>query len=583
VTPFWKSLTDRRMIVGYVLLVLGLSVTVWASTRIEQQTIKRARERFEVQVLEDRDMMVQGMVRYIHAFHGVHALCQGDNTFDERAWKQAVTNIQWTQVPGLLEIGYAEYVSNMNESTVPVRFISSKLTNSVHVCGYDMASEIRRKEALTRTGDYGAISATPVRVQLVTSDARAPRYGYVVFSPGYRYDKPGPLEVERRVLRGYAFAVFDEAEMWEVLFKRVKHSPVLYAFDGTSAAKELLRSGDSSLQKVLTIGSWGLRWNFRCVANASFIDPAARHAPQLALAGGAVFSLFLFFMVGGHVRHRLHAEATAAENQKTNQQLEQRVAESTAELRAANEQLKQSLSKELELGEMKTTFLSTVSHEFRTPLGIIVSSAGILDRYFDRLVPAQRAEHLQTIQQAAARMTELMEGALLFSKAEAGLVDFEARPLDLVTLCHRIVEEVQSSSNHRCPIDVIVTGDFAEGRGDERLLRTILINLLTNAVKYSPNGVPVRFQLCRKGNLAVFVVKDEGVGIPSTDLPKLFTPFQRGQNVSDYSGTGLGLVLVKKCVEIHQGKLSLDSKEGHGTTATLELPIFTSQPPKAAA
>ncbi len=567
--------------VAYLALLLGLTTGLCAFLLFKQENDKRIRARFEAQITADRDMMVQGLVQYIYAFHGVHALFLGGNTVSERTWRQAMANIAWTQVPGILEIGYAEYVPGKDGPSVPIRFTSSKLTNSLHVVGYDMMSEVRHREALNRTGEYGATIST-TRTRLLSSEAFPPRSGHVVFCPLYKYERPdsSSLEVERRVLQGFAFVIFDEIELWASLIKRVQHSPIGYAPDPGRAGKELIASGERSLRKTITMGTWGLRWNLVCVARPSFIDPGSRSAPYLVLVAGASCSVLIFLLVARRVQSRIRNDAAKVHDEQLRLRLEEKISERTAELRGANEQLQQSLSKELELGEMKTTFLSTVSHEFRTPLGIIVSSVGILDRYFDRLTGAQRSEHLRTIQESAARMIELMEGALLFSKAEAGLVDFERKPIDVLGLCHRLVEEVKSSTNERCPIDFAFTGDFSNAQADERLLRTILVNLLTNAVKYSPNGVPVHFQLCRKHDGAIFVIKDEGIGIPVADLPKLFTPFRRAQNVANYAGSGLGLVLVKKCVEIHRGTLNLDSKEGRGTTATVELPLFVTDETK---
>ena len=573
-TAAGKLYSDRRMWKAYGILAAGLAISLWLFFCVKEEAHRRFQKRFEAQLAIDRDVIVQGLVRYIHIFQGVNAMFQGSSSVSQQMWRDSLVSMAWTQVPGVLEIGYAEYVTN-NGISVPIRFSMTKLTNSLHGVGYDMMRDVRLREAMTRTGEYGAISGT-TRMRLLAADSLTQRFGHVVFSPCFRFEKPGLLETEQRTLLGYTFAVYDSDELWTVLFKRVQHSQIGYALEQTRATNELLAQGDQSLQQKLTLGTWGMKWTILAVARPSFIDPISRHSPHFVFIACLACTLLTFVLMASHVQGRIAVQAERDQKQEIAKKLQAGIAERTEDLSVENEQLRQSLSKELELGEMKTTFLSTVSHEFRTPLGIIVSSVGILERYFDRLAPAQRAEHLQTIQQSAERMIELMEGALLFSKAEAGLVDFAQKPVDLTELCGRIVAEVGSSTNNRCPIDVVCNGEFDGAQADERLLRTILINLLTNAVKYSPNGVPVHFQLCRKGKMVVFVIKDEGIGIPVADLPRLFTPFRRAQNVTNYSGSGLGLVLVKKCIEIHRGKLNLESKEGQGTTAIVELPLFAS-------
>jgi len=136
------------------------------------------------------------------------------------------------------------------------------------------------------------------------------------------------------------------------------------------------------------------------------------------------------------------------------------------------------------------------------------------------------------------------------------------------------VDELLSATNRRCPIDLSVDSD-GPGRGDEGLLRHIFSNLIANAVKYSPLGTPVKFCVSRDGGNAVFIVQDRGMGIPEADRKRLFTPFYRGKNVATIHGTGLGLVIVKHCVERHGGWIEVDSAENLGTTVSVRLPLFS--------
>lgn len=279
------------------------------------------------------------------------------------------------------------------------------------------------------------------------------------------------------------------------------------------------------------------------------------------------------------------------ELQTLNVDLERRIAVRTAELRSANEQLEKeigvreraeaellkSLAMEKELGQLKSNFVSMVSHEFRTPLGIIMSSAEILERYLERLKPEQRKEQLQSITKSVRRMASLMEEVLLLGKVEAGKMECKPAPLDLPAFCRKVTDEVHSATDCRCPILLQAPEVTRDALADEGLLRHIFTNLLINAVKYSGPGQAVHLRLEQQNGNATFHVEDRGAGIPPGDQPHLFKAFHRGQNVTHVPGTGLGLVIVKRCVDLHGGRITCKSIEGQGTTFTVTLPLFSEQ------
>lgn len=252
----------------------------------------------------------------------------------------------------------------------------------------------------------------------------------------------------------------------------------------------------------------------------------------------------------------------------------QAVINDISERKKTENELLKALNRERELGQLKSNFVSMVSHEFRTPLGVIMSSAEILETYLERLPPAERVEHLRSIQKNTRRMAELMEEVLLLGMAEAGRLEFKPASLDLAAFCSRIVREVLSGAEHKCEIEVNAQAGLLRATGDERLLSHIFSNLLNNAVKYSADGGRVRLDLQRQGREAVCTVCDHGLGIPEQDMEWLFKPFHRGRNVGHLRGSGLGLTLVKRCVELHQGRVEVRSKLGEGTTVTVWLPLF---------
>lgn len=232
------------------------------------------------------------------------------------------------------------------------------------------------------------------------------------------------------------------------------------------------------------------------------------------------------------------------------------------------------LAIEREMHELKTRFISIVSHEFRTPLGIIMSAVELLRNYQDRLPAAKRAELHTDIYGATRHMAGLMEQVLVLGRVEGSKLACKPAPIDLVALGNKLVDELLSATNGRCSISFQTEGSLQGASGDEALLRHILSNLLSNGVKYSASGSTVDFNLRREGANAVFTVRDRGIGIPEADLPRLFEAFQRAGNVGEIPGTGLGMLIVKRCVDAQQGRIEVQSKVGEGTTVTVTLPMF---------
>jgi signal transduction histidine kinase len=254
--------------------------------------------------------------------------------------------------------------------------------------------------------------------------------------------------------------------------------------------------------------------------------------------------------------------------------LEKNVAQRTAELSKAQAELTRALAQERELGELKSRFVTMVSHEFRTPLGIIMSAVELM-RHYDERLPKDQREELQTdIFNSTRLMASLMEQVLVLGRVEAGKLGCKTAPCDLDTLAGKLIDESLSATNRRCPIVWRAEGDLHGAVADESLLRHIFSNLITNAVKYSPEGGEVIFTARRDGAEGVFQVIDHGIGIPEGDRARLFETFHRCSNVGEIPGTGLGLVIVKRCVDLHGGSTHIASEVGKGTTFTVRLPLF---------
>jgi len=240
----------------------------------------------------------------------------------------------------------------------------------------------------------------------------------------------------------------------------------------------------------------------------------------------------------------------------------------------AEEELLKTLEREKELNQLKSNFVSMVSHEFRTPLGIIQSSAELLRDFHHKMQPAEREDQLDSISRNTRRMAGMMEEVLVLSRLDAGKLDFQPAALDLNTFCRQVVDEVLAATNRRCAIELSLNSIPTAAQADERLLGHIFTNLLSNAVKYSEAGAAVHFFVARDRRALVCVIRDQGIGIPEEDQEHLFKAFHRGSNVGACPGTGLGLLLVKRCADLHGGKVHVESTVGEGTTVTVRFPVF---------
>lgn len=238
-------------------------------------------------------------------------------------------------------------------------------------------------------------------------------------------------------------------------------------------------------------------------------------------------------------------------------------------------QMMKALERERELRELKSDFVSMASHEFRTPLTAIFSSTELLQNYGNVWPDEKKLKHYHRIEAAVKRMTALLDDVLLFSKAEAGKLEFNPQPLVLKNLCSDLVEELQLGIGQNHKITFIYSGPCLNTCMDEKILLHILTNLLTNAIKYSPSAARVLLSCYCEKDEAIFEIKDEGIGIPPEDQARLFESFHRAKNVGDIPGTGLGLAIVQRSVELHRGKISFTSEVGVGTTFQVTLPLNT--------
>lgn len=233
-------------------------------------------------------------------------------------------------------------------------------------------------------------------------------------------------------------------------------------------------------------------------------------------------------------------------------------------------ELNNALVREKELSEMKSKFISMVSHEYRTPLTTILSSTDLLDLFGLDMENDERREFLQTIKSSVKYLTGLVNDVLMLNRSESGRLNYLPSMFELVKLC----KETAASFNTGEGEQVIFYSNLPSKTVgmDRKLLTYILMNLLSNAVKYSTGGNPVEFNVNFEQEHVSFEIKDKGIGIPEESFPHLFEPFYRAENAANINGSGLGLSIVKGCVDTHKGVISFNSVEGKGTTFLVRLP-----------
>lgn len=277
------------------------------------------------------------------------------------------------------------------------------------------------------------------------------------------------------------------------------------------------------------------------------------------------------------------------ELKKLNEQLEEKVEERTLELKNKNlmlldeverrktieEDLKIALAREKELSELKSRIVTIISHELKTPLTTILSSTQLIEFHADNHSPVEKVQkHTRSIQKSVHNLTELVNDTLFIGRAESNEFQLELKPTNINELVDGIVDQIKSGpgSLHYFKVDPC-TSCPPQLMLDERLIRRILVNLISNAVKYSNPDTTIRTSTELKGNKLHLSVEDQGMGIPDKDIKDLFHMFHRASNVENIEGSGVGLAIVKKCVDFLNGKINVQSTPDKGSEFTVTFKV----------
>jgi signal transduction histidine kinase len=232
------------------------------------------------------------------------------------------------------------------------------------------------------------------------------------------------------------------------------------------------------------------------------------------------------------------------------------------------------LIKAKEQNRRRSEFVSMMSHDFRNPLCTILLSTELLKNREKQLTPAHKTAIFKRIKAAGNNMVQLLDEVILVGKSDLEQLRWVPAPLNLANFCQQLIEELQYNTSPDYQILLTIQGNIEGRLWDEHLLRHILSNLLTNAVKYSPNGGTIELTIIAENHQVQFQVQDQGIGISVEDQKRLFQAFQRGHNVGEIDGTGLGLAIVQRCLEACHGQVTVESHLGEGSTFIVTIPFF---------
>lgn len=573
---------NRQQIALTLTLTLGLGLSVLAAFVVSRWEISNRQSRFQRQIENLTTALQRSLNRYtdVLAFLGdYYQVAQLEVTredfakFVERSHStySGIQALEWAPlVPKSQRFAYEEKVRQegypnfeITELTgdnrliragdrlyyFPVTYVEPFKDNE-SALGYDLNSNITRAEAIAQTRDTGQITAT-ARIKLV-QEKHGQQFGFLVFLPIYQNHRvPKSPDKPRQDLRGVLVGVFRISDVVEESLLDLQYEIDFTIYDRTGAPSEQFLGRYDALHKEVTTHRKSPLLNASVCPSGCTRNLAVGQRQWLIVFSPSVNYPFerqygaIITLVGGLLL--------------------------TSSLGILLHNLNRELQQTKNLSDLKFRFFSMASHELRTPLTIILLSSESLQINHDKLSQWQKLMNIQRIHLTAKRMSQQITDILTITRAEAGKLEFNPELLNLEYFCQQIVEEMQIGITQ--PIQFLNTCQPTRAFLDKKLLQSLLTNLIYNAAKYSPTDAPIDFRLGCEDNIVIFEIKDRGLGIPVEDQPRIWEAFYRGSNVGGITGTGLGLAVVKTCIDLHQGEWAINSQPGKGTTVIVKLPL----------
>lgn len=392
----------------------------------------------------------------------------------------------------------------------------------------------------------GIIVVDETQTMVATNNAIANMFGY---EPGELQGKPLDLLIPGRYKSAHAHHVDGFMEKSEK--RRMGHGRDIYGIkkDGTEFPVE------AGLNPFV--------WEGKKYVMSLVIDVSVRKESQRQIYE-------LNNELEGKIKSRTRElEESIVELEQVNENLEQEV----KRRKNAENKIKDALQQEKELSDLKTKFLSMVSHEFKTPLSGILTSVMLAEKYKNEAQQDKREKHFNTIRSKVHYLNNILNDFLSIERVESGRVNYKYTTFSLNKLVNEVIYNANVTLKDGQEISYPKNIANINLRQDEKILELALSNLLNNAIKYSPENTKITFEVNLTDDKIRFTVADEGMGIPEKDQKHIFERYFRAENVLLNQGTGIGLNITKVHLENLGGKISFKSKENSGTTFTIELPI----------
>lgn len=578
----------RRQIIAGLTLGVGIGLSVIATASVGKWEASYRQTRFQRQIENLATVLQRNLNRYtdVLAFLNDHyAVTQGQVNRQEFAEFAArslntypgIQALEWAPLirqhervvyeQNIQAEGYETFQITEQSSSkqlirasdrsyyLPVTYIAPFLDNEA-AFGFDLNSNPARAVALESARDEGKITATG-RIQLVQE--RRNQFGFLVVLPLYQTAvTPPSIAGRHQQFTGALLGVFRISDVIEEALQDLSSEVDFVLYDESGITSENFLGRYDAVNKTVTTleetdSSNRLQsWSLVCTAATDCTRtitvgqrqwlvkflPSKNYAINIQY--GAGITLFLGLLLTASLLLFLHNLNSELEQTKT-------------------------------LSDLKLQFFSMASHELRTPLSTILLSAESLQLNHTELSDAQKQTNIRRIHLTAKQMSQQIADLLTLTRAEAGKLEFHPELLDLETLCQQAIETVEAGANQR--IAFTANCQNTKAFWDKKLAQSLLTNLLSNALKYSPQDSIIVFTLSCDSNTAMIQVIDRGIGIPVSDQPHIQEAFHRASNVREITGTGLGLAVVKACVELHQGTWTIESEERQGTTITVKLPL----------
>lgn len=565
----------------WVVLAVFLAITLLATKYVWDSSRLADRTRFTTAVQATRDAIsfrIETYVNVLRAATGLFAVNHATTRDDFRAYVQHLRIPE--RYPGIQGVGLSirvgagqldKVVADLRANEFPdfrvwpetpprgeyhtVVTLEPLDERNRRAIGYDMHTSAPRREAMDRARDTGEPASTS-RVVLVQETERARPPGFLIYVPVYNVPSvPTTVAARREQLYGFVYAPFRARDLFGATVSQAARPEVRFVvFDGA----DLLYDSDAGAAKRPRFTSdarfnvAGRVWTLRFASERTGFGAPFFAAAATAL-GGLTISVLLFALLYVQLRGRAHAERIA-----------ERLRRSEADLQHAN--------------RAKDEFLATLSHELRTPMTAILGWSKLLA---DPLDEETRASAIDAIQKSSRAQAQLIDDLLDVSRITAGKLRIEPRPIELAPTVSAAVDAVTPVAESRgVALRKNLPAESFMIHGDPSRVQQIVWNLLTNAVKFTPNGGSVGVALNRADGQAILTVTDTGQGIDPEFLPHVFERFRQADSSTtrSFTGLGLGLAIVRHLVELHGGSVSADSEGiGRGATFTVRLPLISAR------